>query len=106
LALLLSSASSASGLILVLFVIGLRRLGAAQTGAYFSLAPFIGALIAIVFLGEPLTAKLPVAGALMGFGLWFHLAERHQHEHLREELEHEHKHIANALFEHEAERCA
>ncbi|MFZ1120984.1 MAG: hypothetical protein WAN81_12220 [Candidatus Binataceae bacterium] len=87
-ALLLSSASSASGLILVLFMIGLRRLGAAQTGAYFSLAPFIGALIAIVFLGEPLTAKL----ALMGFGLWFHLAERHQHEHLREELEHEHKH--------------
>jgi hypothetical protein len=52
LALLLSSASSPSGLILVLFVIGLRRLGAAQTGAYFSLAPFIGELIAIVFLGE------------------------------------------------------
>jgi drug/metabolite transporter (DMT)-like permease len=78
------------GVSLVLFVLGLRHLGAARTWAYFSLAPFIGALIAIVFLGEPLTAKLLVAGDLMGFGLWLHLAERH--EHLHEELEHEHSH--------------
>lgn len=68
------------GVSLVLFVLGLRHLGAARTGAYFSLPPFIGALLTIVFLGEPLTAKLLVAGALMGFGLWPHLAERHQHD--------------------------
>jgi drug/metabolite transporter (DMT)-like permease len=80
------------GVSLVLFVRALRHLGAARTGAYFSLAPFIGALLAIAFLNEPPTARLAVAGVLMGFGLWFHLAERHQHEHQHGELEHEHSH--------------
>ena len=89
------------GVSLVLFVLGLRHLGAARTGAYFSLAPFIGALLAIVFLGEPLTAKLLVAGALMGFGLWLHLAERHQHEHQHEELEHEHSHTHDDHHQHD-----
>lgn len=31
------------GLSLVLFVLGLRHLGTARTGAYFSVAPFVGA---------------------------------------------------------------
>jgi hypothetical protein len=89
------------GVSLVLFVLGLRHLGAARTGAYFSLAPFIGALLAIVFLGEPLTAKLLVAGAFMGFGLWLHLAERHQHEHQHEELELEHSHTHDEQHQHD-----
>ena len=40
------------GVSLTLFVLALRFLGTARTGAYFSLAPFIGAGIAISFLGE------------------------------------------------------
>jgi drug/metabolite transporter (DMT)-like permease len=88
------------GVSLVLFVLGLRHLGAARTGAYFSLAPFIGAFLAIVFLHEPLTAKLAVAGALMGFGLWLHLAERHQHEHQHDGLEHEHSHTHDDHHQH------
>ena len=43
------------GVSLVLFVLALRHLGAARTGAYFSLAPFIGAVLAIGLLYEPLT---------------------------------------------------
>jgi drug/metabolite transporter (DMT)-like permease len=39
------------GVSLVLFVLGLRNLGAARTGAHFSVAPFFGALIAITMLG-------------------------------------------------------
>ena len=31
---------------LVLFVLALREIGAARTGAYFSTAPFIGAIVA------------------------------------------------------------
>lgn len=81
------------GVSLVLFVLALRHLGAARTGAYFSLAPFIGAVLAIVFLSEQPTAKLAVAAALMAVGLWLHLTERHQHEHLHEALEHEHSHV-------------
>jgi drug/metabolite transporter (DMT)-like permease len=54
------------GVSLVLFVIALRHLGTARTGAYFSTGPFIGATAALPLLGEPVTAELVIAGALMG----------------------------------------
>lgn len=80
------------GLSLALFVLGLRHLGAARTGAYFSLAPFVGAALSIFMLGDPVTLNLLIAGILMGIGLWLHLAERHEHEHAHEPIEHEHRH--------------
>ncbi|MES2191019.1 MAG: EamA family transporter [Pseudomonadota bacterium] len=80
------------GVSLVLFVIGLRHLGTARTGAYFSIAPFAGALLAIAILGEPLTLPLTIAGLLMAVGLWLHLSERHAHAHVHEALEHSHEH--------------
>ena len=80
------------GVSLVLFVLALRHLGTARTGAYFSFAPFIGAVVAVALFHEPLTPKLAFAGLLMGVGLWMHLAERHNHEHAHEYLEHEHSH--------------
>ena len=51
------------GVSLVMFMLGLRHLGTARTGAYFSLAPFIGAVLAVLFLREPVTAQLVVAGS-------------------------------------------
>jgi len=80
------------GVSLALFVAALRHLGAARTGAYFSLAPFVGATLAVLMLGDPLSAKLIVAGGLMGLGLWLHLTERHDHVHTHDPLEHEHRH--------------
>jgi hypothetical protein len=88
------------GVSLVLFVLALRHLGAARTGAYFSLAPFVGALVAIVLLHEPLSFKLVLSGALMGFGLWMHLAERHEHEHEHDAFEHEHSHTHDEHHQH------
>jgi drug/metabolite transporter (DMT)-like permease len=88
------------GVSLVLFVLALRHLGAARTGAYFSLAPFIGALVAIVMLHDPLSVRLVLSGALMGFGLWMHLAERHEHEHEHDALEHEHSHTHDKHHRH------
>ena len=88
------------GVSLVLFVLALRHLGAARTGAYFSLAPFLGAVIAIVFLGEPVTVQLIVAGAFMALGVWLHLTERHSHEHPHEEIEHEHSHVHDEHHQH------
>ena len=83
---------AAYGISLALFVVGLRHLGTARTGAYFSVAPFFGALLAVAGLGEPVTAGLLVAGALMALGVWLHLTEHHGHEHTHEPLEHEHEH--------------
>lgn len=80
------------GVSLALFVLGLRHLGAARTGAYFSLAPFVGAVLAVLMLGELPSATLLAAGSLMGAGLWLHLSERHDHEHPHEAMEHEHRH--------------
>lgn len=80
------------GASLTLFVLGLRRLGAARTGAYFSVAPFLGAMLAIGLLGEPVTAQWLLAGALMGVGVFLHLSERHAHRHEHTLLEHSHAH--------------
>lgn len=90
----------AYGVSLTLFVIGLRHLGTARTGAYFSVAPFIGALIAVL-MGEPVTVPLLLAGALMACGVWLHLTERHEHEHTHEALEHEHEHTHDEHHQHE-----
>jgi drug/metabolite transporter (DMT)-like permease len=81
------------GISLALFVIALRHLGTARTGAYFSLAPFVGAVLGIAFLDEPVTWTLVAAGGLMALGLYLHLAERHSHEHVHERIEHEHGHV-------------
>ena len=89
------------GVSLALFIVALRHLGAARTGAYFSTAPFIGALAAIVFLNEPVTAQLLAAGGLMGLGVWLHATEQHDHEHLHEAMEHAHLHVHDEHHQHE-----
>jgi len=81
----------AYGASLALFVVGLRHLGTARTGAYFSVAPFFGAALAIAW-GEPATPALGIAGALMALGVWLHLTERHEHGHRHAAAEHEHEH--------------
>lgn len=89
----------AYGVSLALFVIGLRHLGTARTGAYFSVAPFFGAGVALA-LGEAVTVPLLVAGALMAFGVWLHLTERHEHTHGHETRSHTHAHVHDAHHRH------
>ena len=89
----------AYGVSLTWFVLGLRHLGTARTGAYFCIAPFFGALLAVV-LGEAVTVPLLLAGALMAVGIWLHLTERHSHEHTHEPLAHEHLHVHDAHHQH------
>ncbi len=89
----------AYGVSLALFVVGLRHLGTARTGAYFSVAPFFGALLAVL-MGEPITMPLLVAGALMALGTWLHLTERHEHGHVHEAMEHDHEHVHDEHHQH------
>lgn len=86
---------------LSLFILALRHLGTARTGAYFSTAPFAGALIAVPLLRESVTIQLIAAGALMAAGLFLHLTERHRHEHTHDTLAHEHAHEHDAHHSHE-----
>lgn len=90
----------AYGVSLALFVVGLRHLGTARTGAYFSVAPFFGAMLALL-MGEPVTMHLLVAGALMALGTWLHLTEHHEHPHAHEEMAHNHEHVHDEHHQHE-----
>ena len=89
----------AYGVSLALFIVGLRHLGASRAGAYFSIAPFVGAVCSVLFLGEPVTWQLLAAAALMAVGIWLHLTEHHAHLHHHERLEHAHRHTHGAAGE-------
>ena len=89
------------GISLVSFVLALRGLGTARTGAYFSTAPFLGAAVAIVFFGESTSSGFWVAATLMGFGVWLHLTEKHEHEHQHVPLDHTHDHVHDEHHQHE-----
>jgi drug/metabolite transporter (DMT)-like permease len=88
------------GVSLVLYVLAMRALGTARTGAYFSLAPFVGAVVGLVIFGERVTPVLVGAGCLMALGLWLHLSERHMHEHTHQPLSHTHRHTHDEHHRH------
>lgn len=90
----------AYGVSLVLFIVALRHLGTARAGAYFSVAPFFGAALAVA-LGAAVTIPLIIAAALMGIGVWLHLTERHEHEHTHDDgTTHTHAHYPDAEHRH------
>ena len=88
------------GVSLVLFVLALRHLGSARAGAYFSVAPFFGAAVAVLLEGDAVSWQLVFAGVLMILGVWLHVSERHAHEHVHEYLEHSHPHVHDEHHQH------
>lgn len=88
------------GLSLVFFVLALRGLGAARTGAYFSTAPFIGTAVALILFAESTSPAFWLAGGLMACGVWLHLTERHEHAHTHEPLAHAHLHRHDEHHQH------
>jgi len=90
----------AYGLSLVLFIVGLRHVGTARAGAYFAVAPYFGATVAVV-LGDRLSWPLVAAGVLMGIGTWLHLSEDHGHEHHHHPIVHKHLHTHDEHHQHD-----
>jgi len=88
------------GVSLALFVLALRRLGTARTGAYFSTAPFVGAALSLAIFRERPAALFIVAAVLMGVGVWLHLTEHHEHAHRHESMDHEHAHVHDEHHQH------
>ena len=89
------------GVSLTLFVVALRHLGAARTGAYFGAAPFVGAAIAIGVLHESTSPLFWGAGLLMALGIWLHLTERHEHPHWHGTVQHSHQHFPDIHHRHD-----
>lgn len=81
------------GVSLVLFVRALRGLGAARAGAFFGMAPFLGAAVSIVLLREWLGWVMLPAAVLMAVGAAFIAFERHSHVHVHHGVVHCHEHV-------------
>lgn len=88
------------GLSLSLFVVALRTLGTARTGAYFSVAPLFGVMISLALWPDMPGLLFWAAAALMGLGVWLHLSERHAHQHTHETLWHSHPHRHDVHHQH------
>jgi len=88
------------GLSLALFVIALRHLGTARTGAYFSVAPLFGVLIALAIWPAAPAWTFWLAAALMAVGVWLHLRERHEHAHTHQPTAHAHPHTHDEHHQH------
>jgi len=88
------------GVSLSLFVLALRELGAARASAYFSVAPFFGAALAVILQNDPLTPRLVGGGLLMAAGVWLHVSERHAHPHAHEAMRHTHAHVHDEHHRH------
>ncbi len=89
------------GVSLVLFVVALRNLGTARTGAYFSVAPLFGVILSIAIWPAMPSVFFWCAGALMALGIWLHLREHHAHAHTHEPMEHAHRHSHDEHHQHE-----
>lgn len=88
------------GVSLALFVIALRHLGTARTGAYFSVAPLFGVVISFSLWPEIPAITFWIAALLMALGVWLHLGERHEHEHTHEVMKHTHAHRHDEHHQH------
>jgi drug/metabolite transporter (DMT)-like permease len=97
-ALALGAASYGTSILLDAYA--LRLLGAAREAAYFATAPFLGALGAVLLLGERLAPTTLLAGGFMAVGVWLLLSERHGHAHRHEGVVHEHRHMHDVHHRH------
>ena len=89
----------AYGVSLVLFIVAMRHLGTARAGAYFSIAPFFGAALAVA-LGAAVTVPLVIAAVLIAVGVVLHLTERHEHPHTHSAVTHDHAPVHDEHHQH------
>ncbi len=80
------------GLSLVLYIKALGGLGAFRAGAFFSFAPFVGALASLLVLPEPARWIMIPGAVFMTLGVFLVITEKHEHHHRHERLVHAHSH--------------
>ncbi len=80
------------GLSIFFYVLAQRELGAARTGAFYAIAPFLGVLLSFLIFRERITPAFFIALLIFGFGAYLASSERHRHLHTHPALTHEHRH--------------
>ena len=96
----LALGAASYGASLVLYIVALRHLGSARTGAHFATSPFIGAVVAIALLGESTGTAFIASFALMLAATWLLVTEKHLHQHTHERLDHSHPHLHDEHHQH------
>jgi drug/metabolite transporter (DMT)-like permease len=80
------------GVSITWWVRGARDLGAARAQVIFASAPFIGAGLAWLVLGEPLEVAQLFAAPIALAGIALSLRSSHEHTHVHVPMDHEHEH--------------
>ncbi len=80
------------GASIALSITAAQELGATRAQAVFGSAPFCGAALSYLVLGEPLGAAHAAAALLLAASVAVLLASRHSHLHAHEAVEHVHSH--------------
>ena len=80
------------GASIALYIAASQQLGATRAQTCFACAPFLGAALAFVWLGEPLTPAQLAGAALLALSALLLLASRHGHAHIHAAHEHVHAH--------------
>jgi drug/metabolite transporter (DMT)-like permease len=80
------------GLSIPLYISAAHALGATRAQGIFATAPFAGAALAFVLLGEPLSPAHAAAALLLAVSISALVVSRHAHSHAHVETEHVHSH--------------
>src|SRR5262249_51233933 len=64
------------GFSLTFFIMAMKQLGAARATAYVATEPFIGAVLSVFLLGDPVNLNLVLSAIFMALGVWLHLTEK------------------------------
>jgi len=88
----LAVGSVSYGASIALYIAAQRTLGAARTGNYYAVAPFVGVALSWIAYGISPDPVFFAALVLMVTGTWLTLSEHHEHEHVHQQVTHEHVH--------------
>jgi drug/metabolite transporter (DMT)-like permease len=89
---LVACGATGYGVSLRLYLHAQRAIGAARTGSLFSVAPFVGAALALSFGDHAGLGLAAAAAAFFALAVYLHVTEDHRHFHVHDAVEHEHAH--------------
>jgi len=82
----------AYGMSIFFYIRAQRDIGATRTATFYAAAPFVGVILSIIILSESISIQFMIALAVMLFGTYLAVSEKHSHTHYHEEMTHDHLH--------------
>jgi len=80
------------GASITLYIASAQNMGATRAQMFFASAPFFGAALSVIVLGEKISGLQIISAALFVISLAALIKDRHLHKHSHEAMSHEHSH--------------